>query len=184
MTQGSRAVDESRRFDQIDEGGTGHAGSEKVRRGQQRCVSGSTVHDQPPLSPSSPVKHCSSVHRIVATNSLAELFKQTEEESAPKDRKVLYIAMSSDGGLCGGIHSSISRALRRDLAKTPGEIAIVGDKPKAQLSRTLSKNFVMSFSSVGKDVPTFAEASAIADEIVKDGGAWDEVSRLCRTARP
>lgn len=107
-------------------------------------------------------------------NLLVELFKHTESssETAPK---ILYIAISSDGGLCGGIHSSISRQLKKDIAKEPGHIAVVGDKPKAQLSRSMASDFTISFNSVGKDVPTFAEASAIADGIIKSGGDWDEV---------
>lgn len=62
------------------------------------------------------------------------------------------------------------------MIETQGELVVVGDKPKAQLSRAMPKMFKVSFSGVGKDVPTFAEASVIADEIVKNGGEWDEVS--------
>lgn len=83
--------------------------------------------------------------------------------------------MSSDGGLCGGIHSSVSRATRKAYAEAPGNIAVVGDKPKQQLARVLSDKMVVSFSGVGKDVPTFAEASAIADELLKNAGQWDEI---------
>ncbi|ORY35000.1 putative ATP synthase gamma chain mitochondrial precursor [Naematelia encephala] len=103
-----------------------------------------------------------------------ELFKHTqaETESAPK---ILYVGISSDGGLCGGIHSSITRAIKKEMATAPGDLAVVGDKPKAQLGRAMPNAFKVSFNSVGKDVPTFAEASAIADEIVKQGGDWDEI---------
>ncbi|KAK6908984.1 ATP synthase F1, gamma subunit [Kwoniella mangroviensis CBS 10435] len=103
-----------------------------------------------------------------------ELFKHTEIESeeAPK---ILYVGISSDGGLCGGIHSSISRAIKKEMAANPGTLAVVGDKPKSQLARAMPQAFKVTFNSVGKDVPTFAEASAIADEIVKNGGEWDEI---------
>ncbi|WVR08310.1 ATP synthase F1, gamma subunit [Kwoniella sp. DSM 27419] len=103
-----------------------------------------------------------------------ELFKHTEKEGeeAPK---ILYVGISSDGGLCGGIHSSITRFIKKAVAKEPGSLAVVGDKPKAQLSRAMPEAIKISFNSVGKDVPTFAEASAIADEIVKNGGEWDEL---------
>jgi F-type H+-transporting ATPase subunit gamma len=97
------------------------------------------------------------------------------EESEPKEPKILYLAVSSDGGLCGGIHTSISRQAKKEIAAQPGPLAVIGDKPKAQLSRAMAKNIKVSFNSVGKDVPTFAEASAIADEIIKKGGEWDEV---------
>lgn len=85
------------------------------------------------------------------------------------------MAVSSDSGLCGGIHSTISRAVRADEAKEAGDLVVVGDKPKAQLSRSFPDRFKVTFGGVGKDVPTFAEASAIADEITKSAGDWDEV---------
>ena len=84
--------------------------------------------------------------------------------------------MSSDGGLCGGIHSSISRYIKKELAGNPQDLIVLGDKPKAQLSRIMGQNMRVTFSGVGKDVPTFAEACAIADEIGKFEGGWDEVS--------
>lgn len=109
-----------------------------------------------------------------------ELFTHTisaEESAAAENKpKVLYLAISSDGGLCGGIHSGITRAVKREFAKEAGTIAIVGDKPKAQLSRALPQQFSVTFNGVGKDVPTFSEAAVIADEIVKSGGEFDEVS--------
>jgi F-type H+-transporting ATPase subunit gamma len=105
-----------------------------------------------------------------------ELFTHTvSAEGEPKEPKVLYLAVSSDGGLCGGIHSGLTRAVKRETAKQDGKIAVVGDKPKAQLSRAMPQNFSVSFNGVGKDVPTFAEASVIADEIIKSGGDFDEV---------
>jgi F-type H+-transporting ATPase subunit gamma len=83
--------------------------------------------------------------------------------------------MSSDGGLCGGIHSTISRATKKAIGEQDGALAIVGDKPKSQLARVFADKIKVSFSGVGKDVPTFAEASAIADELIKNAGEWDEV---------
>jgi hypothetical protein len=109
-----------------------------------------------------------------------ELFKHTSEENPSTDRKILYLAISSDSGLCGGIHSGISKYIKRAQAENPGSIAIVGEKSKAQLSRSLPQQIQVTFSGVGKDVPTFAEASTIADEIVKNAGSWDEVSVVCR----
>ncbi|TYJ56839.1 ATP synthase F1, gamma subunit [Cryptococcus floricola] len=103
-----------------------------------------------------------------------ELFKNAEVDSEA-DPKILYVAITSDGGLCGGIHSSISRFIKKEITKTPGSLAVIGDKPKAQLSRAVPEAFKITFNSIGKDVPTFAEASAVADEIVKHGGEWDQV---------
>lgn len=106
----------------------------------------------------------------------AELFKHTEIEGAEKTPKVLYLGISSDGGLCGGIHSSISRMVKKEMAANPeASLAVVGDKPKAQLQRSVPQALKVTFNAVGKDVPTFGEASAIADEITKNAGDWDEI---------
>ncbi len=44
-----------------------------------------------------------------------ELFKQAEVE-APKDsERELFVVVSSDRGLCGGIHSSVSKKTRVPL---------------------------------------------------------------------
>ena len=82
------------------------------------------------------------------------------------DKKTLIVIASSDKGLCGGIHSGLSKAARRMLEEKPGsDIVVIGEKCKAQLSRSNGKNIVLSFAGVGKDVPTFTDAQAIADQI-------------------
>jgi len=52
------------------------------------------------------------------------------------------------------------------LLETPNaDIVVLGEKCKAQLGRSNAKNIVLSFAGVGKDVPTFADAQAVADQI-------------------
>ncbi|KAL6715798.1 atp3 gamma subunit of the F1 sector of mitochondrial F1F0 ATP synthase [Lecanora helva] len=83
-----------------------------------------------------------------------------------EEKKTLLVVASSDKGLCGGIHSGLSRYVRRYLEKNPNvDLAVLGEKSKAQLSRSSGKNIVLSFAGVGKDIPTFADAQAIADQI-------------------
>jgi F-type H+-transporting ATPase subunit gamma len=53
---------------------------------------------------------------------------------------------------------------------------VVGDKSKAQLSRALGKNLVMSFNQIGRDIPTFADAAGVADLISQSGVEYDSVS--------
>ncbi|KAK7460910.1 atp3 gamma subunit of the F1 sector of mitochondrial F1F0 ATP synthase [Stygiomarasmius scandens] len=112
----------------------------------------------------------------------AEIFETVKEEASTGGRK-LFLVVSSDKGLCGGIHSSVTKATRRAFSndkETPlpgttveadSPIVIVGDKSKAQLSRVLGKNLVM----IGRDVPTFADAAGVADLIVKSGVEYDSV---------
>ncbi|KAJ7789920.1 ATPase, F1 complex, gamma subunit domain-containing protein [Mycena olivaceomarginata] len=80
----------------------------------------------------------------------------------------LFIVISSDKGLCGGIHSSspLLDAERRPVevdAATP--IMIVGDEAKSQFLR---------FAGT-RDVPTFADAAGVADLVVKSGVPYDSV---------
>nr|C0HK53.1 RecName: Full=ATP synthase subunit gamma, mitochondrial; AltName: Full=F-ATPase gamma subunit [Ogataea angusta]5LQX_G Chain G, ATP synthase gamma subunit [Ogataea angusta]5LQY_G Chain G, ATP synthase gamma subunit [Ogataea angusta]5LQZ_G Chain G, ATP synthase gamma subunit [Ogataea angusta] len=98
-------------------------------------------------------------------------FFATAETSTPETaEKTLIIAVSSDKGLCGSIHSQIAKATRAKLQETPNaDVVTIGDKIKAQMLRTHSSNVVLSFNGVGKEAPTFWEASLIADEIRKLG---------------
>ncbi|KAH8175935.1 ATP synthase domain-containing protein [Sarocladium implicatum] len=89
--------------------------------------------------------------------------KPVESEEAKK----LVIVCSSDKGLCGGVHSGMSRRIRKMWNEGDNfDLVIIGEKCKAQLSRTNPKAIQLSFAGVGKNVPTFADAQAIADQVV------------------
>ncbi|KAK4185531.1 ATP synthase subunit gamma, mitochondrial [Podospora australis] len=91
-------------------------------------------------------------------------------------KKKLVIVCSSDKGLCGGVHSGLSRFIRRRAVEDPNfDLVLLGEKAKAQLSRTNAKNIVLSFAGVGKDVPTFTEAQAIADQVVQVAGEYSDI---------
>ncbi|KAI9755938.1 MAG: hypothetical protein M4579_004069 [Chaenotheca gracillima] len=97
------------------------------------------------------------------------VFDQAETKPVETEgQKKLIIVASSDKGLCGGIHSGLTKATRRMLAERPEtDVVVLGDKAKAQIGRSNGKNVVLSFINIGKDVPTFADAQAIADQIVQ-----------------
>ncbi|KAK4498737.1 hypothetical protein PRZ48_009247 [Zasmidium cellare] len=97
-----------------------------------------------------------------------KVFEEAETKPVEgENKKTLLVVCSSDKGLCGGIHSGLTRAVRRTIADNPTdyEFVVLGEKSKAQLSRSNAKEMVLSFAGVGKDVPTFADAQAIADQI-------------------
>lgn len=94
-----------------------------------------------------------------------KVFEEAETK-AMDEKKTLLVVCSSDKGLCGGIHSGLTRAVRKMLEAEPNlDLAIIGEKSKAQLSRSNPKAIQVSFAGIGKDVPTFADAQAIADQI-------------------
>ncbi|RMZ78076.1 hypothetical protein DV737_g4041, partial [Chaetothyriales sp. CBS 132003] len=108
-----------------------------------------------------------------------QVFKEAETKALEGDKKSLLVVCSSDKGLCGGIHSGLSRTTRRLLEEQPDiDIAVIGEKCKAQLGRSNGKNVVLSFAGIGKDVPTFADAQAIADQLVSLPGDYSSIKIL------
>jgi F-type H+-transporting ATPase subunit gamma len=95
------------------------------------------------------------------------VFDSAETKAMEGDgKRTLIIVCSSDKGLCGGIHSGMSRKVRKMLTEIPdADLAVIGEKCKAQLGRSNAKNMVLNFAGAGKDIPTFADASCIADQI-------------------
>ncbi|PSR92387.1 ATPase, F1 complex, gamma subunit domain-containing protein [Coniella lustricola] len=107
-----------------------------------------------------------------------EVFTQAETKALEgEDKKTLLVVCSSDKGLCGGIHSGMSRYIRRLYAEKPNgyDLVIIGEKCKAQLSRTQAKDIRLSFAGAGKDIPSFTEAQAIADQVVLLPGDYADV---------
>lgn len=90
--------------------------------------------------------------------------------------------VSSDKGLCGGIHSSVTKQTRRAFADKDAQfekdspVMVIGDKSKAQLSRALPNNLTMSFNQIGRDIPTFADAAGVADLILSSGVEYDGIA--------
>lgn len=117
----------------------------------------------------------------------AEIFENTKEDSPSSDKRRLFVVISSDKGLCGGIHSSVTKATRRALdnvADSPlpsiqvdpsSPVMVIGDKSKAQLSRAKPQNLKLTFNQIGRDIPTFADAASVADLIIKSGVEFDNV---------
>ncbi|CUM64099.1 uncharacterized protein PRCAT00001689001 [Priceomyces carsonii] len=100
----------------------------------------------------------------------SDFFANAEPEK-PETDKTLLIVVSSDKGLCGSIHTQISKAARKRAAELNGAVDIVtiGEKVKAQLSRTHADKLKLAFNGIGKEAPNFFEVSLIADEIQKLG---------------
>lgn len=85
----------------------------------------------------------------------------------------LIIGVSSDRGLCGGIHSGICRNLRAHLAAQPDSVntklVLVGDRTRGIMARTHAGDILVSAANIGKGPPTFSEAAEVAKEIVNSG---------------
>lgn len=99
------------------------------------------------------------------------------DESKPNH---LIVAISSDRGLCGGIHSGIAKAIRNDINQKGNaeniKIVAVGDKARGILQRTWAKNFLLTVKELGRKPPTFADASEVAQAIMDSGYQFDNGS--------
>lgn len=96
--------------------------------------------------------------------------KLPEDEAA----KTLYVVISSDKGLCSGIHSSLSKFTRRTVTANDG-IVVLGDKARTQLSRGATRNQIkVSVSAPAKAAPSYYEACLIADYILKNTEGFDK----------
>lgn len=106
-----------------------------------------------------------------------EVYESAETKALEGEgKKKLLIVCSSDKGLCGGIHSGLSRYIRRRaLEDSNFDLVILGEKCRSQLQRTNAKNIVLNFAGVGKDIPTFAEAQAVADQIALLPGDYSDI---------
>ena len=104
-------------------------------------------------------------------------FQKAEVKQDDKKPNHLIIAMSSDRGLCGGIHSSIFKAIRSDVPQKPAgtttKFIPVGDKPRGMLARIFKHDILFHFADVGKKVATMADASYIANCIIDSGYEFD-----------
>merc|ERR1712170_258538 len=94
--------------------------------------------------------------------------------AAPKE---LFVALTSDRGLCGGVHSSICKTIRNELLEKSSlenvGIICVGDKSRAQLGRLFAKNILCVGSEIGRLPPQFGDASKIASAIMTSGFEFD-----------
>ena len=153
-------VDEDDCFDTVNQGPARPAKRQAVRNCKRWCADRNVR-----------LKH---IELIYVLGTL-ELFANTQPEEVGKRK--LFVVLSSDKGLCGGIHSSVSKATRAAIKEADPEspIMIVGDKSKAQLSRSLPKNLALTFNQIGRDIPTFADAAAVADMIFKSDAKYDSI---------
>lgn len=105
----------------------------------------------------------------IGANALYE-----KNEVDVKGEEEVIVALSSDRGLCGGIHSSISKAIKAHSAGREPKIVIVGDKAKLQLQKLHGNQFVATYNGAGKNPAKFEDAASIANEVL--GLDYDKVS--------
>jgi len=110
-----------------------------------------------------------------------QFYKSAEISSDNPQPKELFVAMTSDRGLAGAVHSNINKNIRAQLeAKiAAGEsldnckVLCVGDKSRAYFQRFFPKQIIMVGSEIGRLPPTFNDASKVANAILTSGYEFD-----------
>jgi len=104
----------------------------------------------------------------------AQFYEKAEIQAPETEPKRLIIAVTSDRGLCGAVHSGVARNIRDSLLTDKAllentKIICIGDKSKAILSRLFAKNILFVANEVGRKPPTFQDATKVAAEIMNSG---------------
>lgn len=108
------------------------------------------------------------------TNNLCpepKLIEDATFEELPE--KTLIVPFCSDKGLCGGVNSFVTRAVKNMITALESQgksadIVVIGDKGRAQLNRTHAEKILRSATDVVSP-GSFTLASALAGELMAAG---------------
>jgi F-type H+-transporting ATPase subunit gamma len=93
-------------------------------------------------------------------------------------KKRLLVLMTSDRGLCGAVHTSIAKEAKLILKNKPADVeykvVCIGDKSKAILQRVYPNDMLFTANDIGRQPPSFEDASIAANEILNSGYEYDE----------
>lgn len=86
-------------------------------------------------------------------------------------KKNVYVPITSDKGLCGGINTTVCKYIRGAMRAEAGEdkeaeLVVIGEKGRSQLQRTNREAIYATIADTGKVRVTFAQAAAIADSVL------------------
>lgn len=77
-------------------------------------------------------------------------------------------------GLCGAVHTNVSRFIRGEIEREGKNINVVcvGDKSRQILQRLYGKNIIMAANEIGRLPPTFLDASKLTNAIFNSGQSY------------
>jgi len=105
-------------------------------------------------------------------NGSKQFYEKAEIAPLPEMPQQLMIAITSDRGLCGAVHTNVSKLIRNTLEEPGAEnikVVCVGDKSRAILQRKYGKHIILAANEVGRLPPTFVDAARLTNAILKSG---------------
>ena len=129
------------------------------------------------------------------TAVMASLASKVGGDSAPKllagtgsDQRHLLVVVNTDKGLCGGLNSNLIKEAKvqaRALAAAGKDVSfyLVGKKGRAPLRRDYPNAIAQQFDTSGVKTPGFAEAEAIANDLIAmfEAGKFDVAHLIAPT---
>ncbi|KAI3383620.1 hypothetical protein SNEBB_006822 [Seison nebaliae] len=108
----------------------------------------------------------------------AVAFYEKAEVEVPEAKKThLIVAMTSDRGLCGAVHSRVIKFIRQAFEKKVDgmetKVVCIGEKARLNLVRQYKDNFLLTINEIGKKDITFGDASKIAGAITNSEYQFD-----------
>jgi F-type H+-transporting ATPase subunit gamma len=98
------------------------------------------------------------------------VYEKAEITPSGNAQQLLYVAVASDRGLCGALHSNIARAVKEDMTTLPegtvAKVVTLGEKAKAAIANTHSGSMLMECKELGRVPPSFQDAAAIGEELL------------------
>lgn len=104
----------------------------------------------------------------------AKAFYERAEVQPPAEKpQRVFVAITSDRGLCGAVHTAIARNIRNELLQDKDrdnvKIVCVGDKSRNVLQRLFSNNILLVANDIGRKPPTFLDAAKLAIAMLNAG---------------
>merc|ERR1712168_1506247 len=109
-------------------------------------------------------------------NGAKQVFEAAELEQDASKPNHLIIAISSDRGLCGGIHSGVAKGIKAYNLENPDvntKLVFCGDKVKTALQKVYPDDILCSLNELGRKPPLFEEAAFIAEQVIATGYEFD-----------
>merc|ERR1711972_1307817 len=97
---------------------------------------------------------------------------QAIDASTDGAQKELYVAITSDRGLCGALHTTICRDVEQQMAESSApekRLVVVGDKGRTYFQSKNASPMLLEFKEHGRNEPTFEDASFICQNIQATG---------------
>jgi len=97
---------------------------------------------------------------------------QSIDAAAEGSQKELFVAVTSDRGLCGALHTTICREVEADMAASDAaekKLVTIGDKGRTYFAAKGPEPMILEIKEHGRNDPTFEDASFIAQQIQATG---------------